>query len=204
MSESMKGMSRAARRRAAALVTLATLAATLVVGTPAAAVAAVPEEVTFEGSGWGHGVGLSQFGAYGMAKVDGAQYPAILSHYFQGASVTTTDTLPEPPAPLWVNLEKDVTSITLIARKINYETPPGPTADLTLTRGADTRVLVENDKIDVTWVTDSRDCTLVHRNSGGAVVEDLGVGTCDLDLAWDGDAEQPTRKIEIEGCELTD
>jgi stage II sporulation protein D len=44
--------------------------------------------VRFEGRGWGHGVGLSQYGAKGMA--DRAYgYREILAHYYPGASLTT-------------------------------------------------------------------------------------------------------------------
>lgn len=42
--------------------------------------------VVFAGKGWGHGVGLCQVGAYGMA-VRGATYRAILEHYYRGAKV---------------------------------------------------------------------------------------------------------------------
>jgi stage II sporulation protein D len=44
--------------------------------------------VRFEGRGWGHGVGLSQFGAKGMAD-RGYPYPRILEHYYPGTSLTT-------------------------------------------------------------------------------------------------------------------
>jgi stage II sporulation protein D len=37
----------------------------------------------FTGKGWGHGVGLCQVGASGMA-VQGATYDQILSHYYKG------------------------------------------------------------------------------------------------------------------------
>lgn len=37
--------------------------------------------VTFSGKGWGHGIGLCQVGAYGMA-VRGADYREILHHYY--------------------------------------------------------------------------------------------------------------------------
>jgi len=40
--------------------------------------------VRFEGRGWGHGVGLSQFGAKGMAE-RGYGYAQILAHYYPGA-----------------------------------------------------------------------------------------------------------------------
>jgi stage II sporulation protein D len=39
--------------------------------------------VVFAGKGWGHGVGLCQVGAFGMA-LRGSTYQQILSHYYQG------------------------------------------------------------------------------------------------------------------------
>ncbi|MFN6962763.1 MAG: SpoIID/LytB domain-containing protein [Pyrinomonadaceae bacterium] len=38
---------------------------------------------TFTGRGWGHGVGMCQFGAYGLAKM-GLKYDEILRHYYTG------------------------------------------------------------------------------------------------------------------------
>ncbi|MGE4159789.1 MAG: SpoIID/LytB domain-containing protein [Planctomycetota bacterium] len=45
--------------------------------------------LTVEGSGWGHGVGLCQWGSDGMAKA-GHRYKDILMHYFPGCRLTTT------------------------------------------------------------------------------------------------------------------
>jgi len=44
--------------------------------------------VRFEGRGWGHGVGLSQFGAKGMAE-RGYIYTQILEYYYPGAVLVT-------------------------------------------------------------------------------------------------------------------
>ena len=44
------------------------------------------EAVVFAGKGWGHGVGLCQVGAYGMA-LRGSTYREILAHYYQGARI---------------------------------------------------------------------------------------------------------------------
>ncbi len=44
--------------------------------------------VTFHGRGWGHGVGLSQYGARGRALA-GQSAEAILAHYYQGATLGT-------------------------------------------------------------------------------------------------------------------
>jgi stage II sporulation protein D (peptidoglycan lytic transglycosylase) len=45
--------------------------------------------MTFYGSGWGHGVGMCQVGAYGMA-LDGATYEEILKKYYTGIELTTS------------------------------------------------------------------------------------------------------------------
>lgn len=44
------------------------------------------DTVTFAGSGYGHGVGMSQYGANGMAKA-GYRYKEILQHYYTGVQV---------------------------------------------------------------------------------------------------------------------
>jgi stage II sporulation protein D len=42
---------------------------------------------TFTGRGWGHGVGMCQYGAYGLGKM-GLKYDAILKHYYTGIDLT--------------------------------------------------------------------------------------------------------------------
>ncbi|TRZ96463.1 SpoIID/LytB domain-containing protein [bacterium] len=46
----------------------------------------VNHDVVFEGLGWGHGVGLCQWGAYFMAK-QGYSYEQILKYYYPGTDV---------------------------------------------------------------------------------------------------------------------
>ncbi len=45
------------------------------------------EAFTFIGKGWGHGVGLCQVGAFGMAR-KGATYQDILQHYYSAVALT--------------------------------------------------------------------------------------------------------------------
>lgn len=45
------------------------------------------QRFTFVGKGWGHGVGLCQVGAFGMA-LRGASYRDILTHYYTGVSIS--------------------------------------------------------------------------------------------------------------------
>ena len=49
-------------------------------------------KIIFSGRGWGHGIGMSQWGAKQMAeaKKDGgmaAKYPEILQHYYSGSNL---------------------------------------------------------------------------------------------------------------------
>ena len=64
-----------------------TIAAAVVVAVPAAQARTV---FTLTGHGWGHGIGLSQYGALGYAQ-HGWAYDAILAHYYTG---TTLSALP--------------------------------------------------------------------------------------------------------------
>jgi stage II sporulation protein D len=45
----------------------------------------------FSGHGWGHGIGMSQYGAWGYA-LHGYGYQQILSHYYPGTTIGTTTT----------------------------------------------------------------------------------------------------------------
>lgn len=49
---------------------------------------ATPGSYSISGRGFGHGVGMSQWGARGMA-MQGFKYPSILSHYYQGTKLQT-------------------------------------------------------------------------------------------------------------------
>jgi stage II sporulation protein D len=62
---------------------------TLALAVLLAAVAAAPARADYviEGRGWGHGVGMSQYGAYGYALDEGRSFRFILGHYYTGTSV---------------------------------------------------------------------------------------------------------------------
>lgn len=50
--------------------------------------AGIPRRITLHGGGWGHGAGMCQIGALGMA-LKGYKYEAILKHYFEGVQIHT-------------------------------------------------------------------------------------------------------------------
>ena len=79
--------------------------------------AVVPKSFTFTGSGYGHGVGLSQYGAKGQA-LEGKSATKILNYYFPQAQVTpVVDT-----ATISVNIAHQVSALSLVLPTIDYAT----------------------------------------------------------------------------------
>src|SRR5436190_23757202 len=61
------------------------LALMVLLALPHAAGATVRQII--RGAGFGHGIGMSQYGAYGFAK-HGYDYRQILAHYYQGTTLS--------------------------------------------------------------------------------------------------------------------
>src|SRR4051794_37146044 len=83
-------------RRTAVVAALALAAGALGLGAATPAVARSSAQVfrvppngvfTLRGHGWGHGHGMSQYGAYGAAKVRGLTYQQILDFYYPHTSL---------------------------------------------------------------------------------------------------------------------
>jgi stage II sporulation protein D len=108
---------------------LAGVLAALVLLLAAGPAAAFSTQYTFTitGHGWGHGVGMSQWGAYGYAK-HGWEYKAILKHYFTGIGFTeVADTT------IRVNLRSGLSVVKLTAA--NAYTVQGSGAATTIPGG---------------------------------------------------------------------
>ncbi len=76
-------------RRARLLVTTLIVVVALLGGS----VAQAADTFRFHGSGYGHGIGMSQWGAYGLAQ-QGWSHRRILTHFYSGTRVITSSTLP--------------------------------------------------------------------------------------------------------------
>src|SRR3954466_1818730 len=66
----------------------APLVITLLVAAAAPSTAGAAVHPVFRGAGFGHGIGMSQYGAYGYA-LQGARYEGILAHYYKGTELST-------------------------------------------------------------------------------------------------------------------
>jgi SpoIID/LytB domain protein len=84
--------------RSRTLLALLALTAGLVVGVlpvdlpggPKVATAAADTTFTFDGGGWGHGAGMSQYGLLGGSKA-GRTAAEMLAHYYQGTTIQPID-----------------------------------------------------------------------------------------------------------------
>ncbi len=158
--------------------------ATLLVLVAAPAAAHDTDVIVFEGGGWGHSVGMSQYGALGFAR-DGWDYTQIISHYYseygQNAQRAYVAAL-EGAGNLRVNLTQERIAVELYNRG---------SFPVTITRDAESYVVDQNNtKIEI--VSDGPNCRVL---AGGA--EALPSGSCRMTLTWDGWEEQPTTRIEM-------
>jgi SpoIID/LytB domain protein len=76
------------------------------------AVGTITPPLLIRGGGWGHGVGMSQYGAYAMAQA-GKTPAEILTHYYPGTTVTTDTRASE--RRIRVNILDNVPSTTIEA-----------------------------------------------------------------------------------------
>src|SRR4051794_41673931 len=82
---------------------LAALAAVLACLAAAPATAGAASRFVIRGAGWGHGVGMSQWGAYGMA-VHGWDHARILGHFYTGTALGATD--PDQPVRILISASR--------------------------------------------------------------------------------------------------
>jgi stage II sporulation protein D len=113
--------------------------AALVLAGPASAAAAKPgrpraaaastgpaSTVYIRGGGYGHGIGMSQYGAYGYA-LHGWSYQQILGHYYTGTQIGTTD----PNQIVRVLLSSGPAAFAGATRAANKHLNPSLTYDVT-------------------------------------------------------------------------
>ena len=175
------------RRLAAAGVTATLTLAFLVPGVPEAA---AETTFTFLGGGYGHSVGMSQYGAYGMAR-EGFTWQEILSHSFTGATPAPAD-----PAllasPLWVGLAQERARVELTVVATGSSAP----APVVFTQGGQSLTANGRDTVVVEQLPSG-----LCRVSGPAGTLE---GPCTIDAAWDGLTGSPTTAVELGGCTLPD
>jgi stage II sporulation protein D len=98
-------------RPGGAVDTTSTVTTVLPATTPATTTSTAPTTLVVTGHGWGHGLGMSQWGAYGYAK-HGWTYDRILAHYYTGTTLGQA-----PISSVRVLLADGAKKVTLSATK---------------------------------------------------------------------------------------
>ncbi len=145
----------------AALATTALVAGAAVTATPAladSAVAPSSSQVTIVGAGWGHGKGMSQYGAYGAAS-KGLSYKEIISFYYPGTKLT--------------NLPKGNTIRVLISADTDNGVHFRPAAGLKVTDSAGKSIALPTSSKYTKWRVSrsGKNRVLYYRNTAGKYVK---------------------------------
>jgi SpoIID/LytB domain protein len=155
------------RRRLGSVFVALTLVVPLVGMTSGGAASAAPTSFVFAGSGFGHGVGMSQYGAYGQA-VAGRSAAQIIQSYYTGSAVTSaTDDV-----DLRVNLLHESPTAAASSEAID-----GGSGAVSVTAGTTTTVGTKADVFEF-----GIDGTNVVVNKNGATVASGAVAT----ILWSG------------------
>lgn len=109
-------------KRSRIIILVVMLASTLIPAAPVQAQTS-PATVTFFGGGFGHAVGMSQFGANALAAEGKTRSEIVQAYYGPSVSIQDHTALAAYPSPhplasadpnIWVGLRRDVTSLTFL------------------------------------------------------------------------------------------
>lgn len=171
--------------------------------TQAAQAAEREDSIAFVGAGWGHGVGMSQYGAFGRVLA-GQTYRDILSTYYQGATIGTLGVDVPNPGMMFTNVASDITSTTLTV----FDGPQTPRTGMVVTRRTGggpepTATLFTGDSITIVDETPidgaPGGCRATLTISGQATTWETGA-SCDFTVALTPGATQPSQVIRAANC----
>lgn len=159
--------------------------------------------IRIEGAGWGHGVGMSQYGAYGRA-VEGQTYTEILAAYYTGSQLGSlgAGSIPDP-GDIFTNVASDRTTTTLTV----LDGPAEPHTGMVITRltgetSPPTATLNTNDKIVILDTTPGAGapggCQATLTIGGVDSLWDVGV--CDFTIALTSGQETPGQIVRATNC----
>jgi len=140
-------------------------AALMVLGASPVTSHAVSPQFTVKGGGWGHGIGMSQWGARGYA-LKGWKYDAITGHFYQGTRIVT-----KPTVTIRVNLDDGK------AARSSWLIRAGKDSALTVSQTSNTSIKVTLDKTSAYWITTSGGNTRVSKDVYNSTTKKHSIGT---------------------------
>jgi|FLYL01.1.fsa_nt_gi hypothetical protein len=138
----------------------------------------------FDGGGWGHGVGLSQYGAHGMA-LEGRTYQEILTHYYVSTEVLALGDVVGGDS--WILADSDPLWIALATKstKASLQAIGGPVEVCQNLDGSEC-VIARTIPAGAKWnvLFENGGCRLDDPETPDT---DEAVGDCWMDLTWTDD-----------------
>ncbi len=155
---------------------------TLLLLLPSSLTALAEEPITISGGGWGHGIGLSQYGAKAMAE-NGKTATQIVQHFYTGATIGTVGQggLVGHADPLRIGVAQDMTNIGF--------SPVGGL--ITMCLGSDC-TLVANPGDGLDWSVKSDPTGQCQFYNGVTPVG--SVGPCNGEITW---SNQPNVRVDV-------
>lgn len=138
--------------------------------------------VTINGGGWGHGIGMPQFGARGMAEKE-SPYTDILSYFYPGTDIASVDSA-DPPVPALIKV-----GINSVHTSLQFSTDNG-SAEICLS-GETSGACSHSADVGETWVISHNGADCVLKENGSAV---YGPGDCSISVLWD---DQPNIRVNF-------
>ena len=183
------------------LVVALLVAIPLVVAPVTPARAAADDVVTIQGGGYGHGVGMSQYGAHGYALVDGWGWEQILETYYTGVVFTQVGTggLDQVDRIL-VGIDPDETVIFLTPHAVDEVS--GVDGFITIVPTGQEVALEIGQKATIRISGGTCTVKITDADTGAEVYTTEPSG-CDIRVEWDGDLESPTTRMEYAGDTYT-
>ena len=199
------------RRLAAALGAAVIFGAGLIASQSSPAVALDAELVTFDGAGWGHGVGMSQYGAQAMATdaSDPRTYDEILGYYYTGSSLGSVGAGGVPdPGDVYVSASSDQTKRTVRV----LDGPGTSSAAVVVSRGAGATLQQKELTAGASFtVIDTKPqanggCS-VSFSDGTTWAAETAEGislSCDITVPLSPDSALPSYLVALDSCRTTD
>lgn len=150
--------------RVGSLISGLLVTAAVIAALPGTALAVDPT-FTIKGGGWGHGIGLSQYGSRGYA-LQGWSYDDIVTHYYQGTRLVS-----KPSVTVRVNLDANGNGRSAWWIKAGSDTT------LTVTQISDTSVNKVLDATNSYWIVTSNGSTKVCKDSYDSATGRHSAGT---------------------------
>ena len=162
---------------------------TLVPLFPAPVAGAAEDDFVVDGGGWGHGVGMSQYGAFGMA-LDGYGVGDIVGHWYSGAVLKPAQDLGTVPG--WI-FEPQALAVNVASKRdtLDFRVRSGEVA--VCQRGDGTNDCATPDEVVEAGQTlrlagDGTICSRIVIGTNGEPIPDSEFsGNCVVDMTWDDD-----------------